>query len=492
MISKRNHAALRPLSLVALSLLGSWSCAEEIELPLDDERVQATRQSIAPDPATVGGGGICNYFSSWNGTRARIYHPANGSCAASETGPLVVILPGTGFAYTDYEDLQYHLARNGFISATVEVLAANTTPAAHEAAAEEAWEYVDDFLLTAWGKSGSIDETSIALVGHSRGADTVRYLADYLQPDPVVQVKSVVSLMPTSFSGELLTGHDTVGTMEIYGTDDGQVSWSGSTFHFDRSGNQNSQRDASVNFNTTYKAMKIVEDMNHLSPLDGFAGNDTVKGYVLAFLAAHNQGDTTWVEDYIRGDEVPGTWASPALTSYSDGFHRRVIDNFSDGAEANSTIGDTVTASNATMDVLDLGNFPATYAHDTEALWMWGANTNGTVTWNIPAAKGDTTGFTYLSLRIGAAAGPAPNDLRIQIRNGAGTWSPELRLSDYGVIAQPTTFCAGICTSRAVMATIRIPLVDFGAHDDVERVRFLFRGDSTVDTFIVDNLEFSE
>ena len=110
-------------------------------------------------------------------------------------------------------------------------------------------------------------------------------------------------------------------------------------------------------------------------------------------------------------------------------------------------------------------------------------------------AEDDVSGFRYLSLRIGQASGDPANDLRIQIRN-AEEWSAEVRLTDHGVLAQPLDMCfiqaPPVCQPRTHMATIRIPLSAFGGHDNVDFVRLRFRGDSTVDTFIIDNLEFSE
>jgi hypothetical protein len=215
-----------------------------------------------------------------------------------------------------------------------------------------------------------------------------------------------------------------------------------------------------------------------------------VKGYVLAFLAAHNRNDVTWYEDYIRGPERPGGWIEPVFTSYSDGFYRRVIDNFDDGLTSGTTIGGEIATSLATASVIDAG-----YPHDTYALWMWGSSTNGVVNFTIPSGKRNADNFKWLSLRIAQWTGAPSNDLRIQIRNGV-TWSPELRLTDSGPIPQPTGMCyAGndpcpIITKH--MATIRVPLADFGAHNNVEIVSLRFRGDSVVDTFVVDNLEFSE
>jgi hypothetical protein len=482
----------RSASLILLALT-AWSCGgEETSGDLAEESTGAIRHALASDPSGVGTHGVCRYNYNWNGTRARVYHPANsGSCSSSVYGPLVVILHATGYDHLDYETIQHHLARNGFTSASIDVLADGTAPADHQAAADTAWTFVDDFLLTAWSKRFYVDPTSVALIGHSRGGDTVRYLADMLAGDPVAQVKAVVSLAPSSSSGLFLDGMQTVATLDMWGTIDGDVSYGGAIHHFDRSGSEGSQLDPTWDDQVTYKSLKLVHQLPHQGYSDGFAGVDTVKGYVLAFLKAHNHGDVTWYEDYIRGDAVPDGWPHPVFSSYSDGFLRRVIDNFDDGSALNSTIGGVTATFKATMSVLDLGANPGTYMHDTEALWMWGTGDGSLVTWTIPAGKRDASSFEWLSLRIAQTSGAPANDLRIQLRNGL-TWSPELRLTDYGAIPQPTKVCAGICVTRSHLATIRVPLAAFGAHDDVQHVRFVFRGDSFPDTFVIDNLELSE
>ena len=79
----------------------------------------------------------------------------------------------------------------------------------------------------------------------------------------------------------------------------------------------------------------------------------------------------------------------------------------------------------------------------------------------------------------------------VSLKDG-NVWSPELRLTDYGPLPHPTQLCGSICAVPRHMATIRVPLSAFGAHNNVTNVRLVFRGDSFPDTFIVDDLAFSE
>lgn len=489
--------------LLAISLSSPFCYAGDIDAasPLGKGLPAGGVQALASDPSSVASYGYCWYNYTWNSTSARVYHPANGGCGASVYGPLVIILHAAGnspaYSHTDYDYLQRHLARNGFISASIGVVADSTTPTDQQAAADRAWAFVEDFLWSVWSKRFYIDPSSASLIGHSRGGDTVRYLAAKLADDDIFQVRSVVSLAPVGPNDNFLTGLQTIGYLQIYGTADFDVSPPGAYHHFDGGGSNDSQLDTLWNNNVIYKVLKLVHGASHagysdLGPADQ---QDAVKGYVLAFLKAHNADDVSWYEDYIRGDAIPGGWAEPVFTSYSDGFYRRVIDHFDDGTVANSTVGGNVTTYLATAQVLDLSNTSPGYVHDTHALWTWGSSDGAAVTWSIPAGRRDASAFKWLSLRVAQTSGAPANDLRIQLRNG-NTWSAELRLTDYGPIAQPTEMCftqlGGPCSTERHMATIRVPLSAFGAYDDVQYVRLRFRGDSIPKTFILDNLEFSE
>lgn len=457
---------------------------------------------VVSDPSVVAKSGYCFNNYIWNGTQARVYYPSNGGCSKSVYSPLVVILHAAGnnpkYSHTDYDYLQQHLARNGFISASIGVVANSTSGPHQTAAAQKAWDFVEDFLWSTWSKRFYINPNSIALIGHSRGGDTVRYLAEQLANDDLFKVRSVVSMAPVGGNGDYISGLDTEAYLQLYGTKDLDTSPRETFTHFDNVGSNFSQLDPIGIPEVLYKAVKLLHEGTHQGYSDlGFAVSqrETVKGYILAFLAAHNTNNVTWYEDYIRGDLVPGNWLHPVFTSYSDGFYRRVIDNFDDGNVAISTLGGFVTTFKSTAQVLDLSDFGVNYVHDTHAMWTWGSSDGSLVSWTIPVSKRNVSAFKWLSLRIAQTSGDPSKDLRIQVRNG-NVWSPELRLTDYGPIAQPTEMCffqfGGPCSIQHHMATIRIPLGDFGAHNNVQHVRLRFRGDSIPLTFVVDNLEFSE
>ena len=489
LIRSLNALRLRE-KLIALAALSLCGCAG------------FNPQGGVVDPSIAQSHDLCGpYDFDWNGTNGRVYHPSGSDCDASVYSPLVVIFHAAGidttYTYTDYDYLQEHLARNGFISVTIDGQAASTGSDNQIAMANKAWDFVEDFLWSTWSKRFYINPGSIGIIGHSRGGATARYLAQILEESPLFQVKSVVSLAPAS-AEDFITGQQTTGYLSIYGTADGDTAPERTFGHYDQAGNDNSQRDPGINTDILYKAMKLVETASHkgFSDLGSELQRDLTKGYVLAFMKQHNSANASWYEAYIRGDAVPSDWSEDVFTQYSDGFYRRVIDHFDDGDVANTTLGGNLTTFNATAQVLDLNTASSNYVHDTHALWTWGAPDGAAVSFSIPPGKRDASEFKWLSLRIGQTSGDPANDLRIQIRND-GVWSPEVRLTNYGPVVQPTEMCwggfaAATCQTRQHMATIRVPLTAFAGHENIDFVRIRFRGDAIIDTFIIDNLEFSE
>lgn len=476
--------------LLALSALSLCGCAE------------LHPQRAVNDPSIARSHALCGpYDFIWNGTSGRVYHPRGGDCTAAVYSPLVVIFHAAGadtvYSFKDYNYLQKHLAHNGFISVSVDVEAVSTSVTDQLAAAHAAWEFVDNYLWNTWSKRFYINPGSISIIGHSRGGATARYLAQYLENSPIFHVKSVVSLAPAS-ADDFLTGKQARGYLSVYGTKDGDTLPNPTFIHYDRAGSDDSQRDPGLNTEVLHKALKLVGQATHkgFSDLESGAQTDLTKGYVLAFLKQHNADDASWYDNYIRGNDVPAGWPEDVFTQYSDGIYRRVIDHFDDGDVTNTTLGGHLTTFSATAQVLNLGNMQSTDVHNTHVLWSWGSPDGAAVTWSIPESKRDASDFKWLSLRIGQASGQPAADLRIQIRND-GEWSPEVRLTDHGPITQPLEMCWGglaahTCEVRRQMATIRVPLSAFTGHDNIDFVRIRFRGDSIADTFIIDNLEFSE
>jgi dienelactone hydrolase len=476
-----------------------------------------------PNPALVSSNDYCEYFENWNFISGKVYlpvrkgyvnNPTEDDCSQFVTNrvalysPLVILLRGTGFDYTDYDYLLSHLAKNRMFVVSVDVLSqSDDNPASHQSAAEKAWDFVYHALWYGKNTRFYINPQAIGIIGHSRGGETARYLANLLKEEPVFNVKAIAGLAPTGDTDLFVTGEITEGYLILYGTQDPDVTPDQAYRHYDLSGNENSQLDPQWQSEGVFKAMKLLLNANHkgfldpnpLSPING-AQRESAKGYILSFFKAHLSQNLTWYDQYIRGNFFHPDW-SQATSQYSDGFYRRVIDNFDDNDLTNNTMDDTVSFSNAiTASQENLSNAVDT-PHVAHALAVRSANTNGRIEWSVPEGKRNTTWFKCLSLRIGQRTGETAYDLKVQIRNSGSGWSDEISLSDYDDIAQVTPMCfqgapfATACVDeqpQAHMGTIRIPLNDFGPHDDVRNVRIRFRGDSINKDYIMDNLEFSE
>lgn len=513
--SRSRSRALLPLPLCASLLAG---CALE---PLDDgeeppadpssEPFAAISSELASDPATVSAGGWCHNSWTWNGTHAKTYYPSNGGCSESLVSPLVLIMPGNGFDQTEYHDLAVHLAKNRHIVVVVDTVASpggdlTLDPVDYQAAATTAWDFVTDFAFTAWSKRIYIDPSEVALIGHSRGGEAVRYLADQLTADPTFEVRAVVNLAGTDHTSKYLSANDARAALYLHGTKDGDVPVAKGVRAYDRTGNEASQNDPAFSAFVYDKTLKLLTSGDHPSFTNKHEGSFSdkptqraaAKGYVLAFLKAHLADDWTWYPDYIRGAAVPGGYTGGVTTQTADGLLKRVIDHFEDVNNAANALGGAVTKSaSIAWASVNLG-LDAASAHATFAmsLSIGGA---GSVEWSLPAGKRDASAFSWLSLRIGQLSGLPANGITVQVRNGL-VWSPALSLASYGSIAQPTSICDpndGIpaCTFFAQllehMATVRVPLDDFGAHNDVQVVRLTFGAGSVGADFVIDSLELA-
>ena len=471
---------------------------------------------FATDPANNVSNGWCYNKYKWNGTSARRYYPANGGCSQSVYSPLIVIMRGNGFDISDYHYLGRHLAKNGFISAIVDPLTTSAfiAPDAsdYQATADKAWAFVDDFVWKRWSKRFYIDPSSVGLIGHSRGGEAVRYLADKLANDPLFDVKAVVGLAPTNHTNKFLGAGDAVAALYIHGSKDGDVPPRKSIAAYDRTGNEASQNDPAFNPHVLEKAFKLLLKGNHASFTSEPANNSiqnafgdiasqrlVTQGYVLAYLKAHLANDFTWYQDYIRGDSVPGGYPDPVYTQFAEGFHRRVIDHFENGVtNINSLAGLVEKSTSVIWNTENLG-LDNENGHSTFALAASSDNSNGWIKWNIPWGKRNATDYDWLSLRIGQRSAGSVDGVKIQLLNSF-FWSAPVQLSDYGPVAVPTAVCLETeftsCLAGAPpmehMSTIHIPLSEFGFHFNVRAVRILFEDDAVGEEFLIDNIAFTD
>jgi dienelactone hydrolase len=476
-----------------------------VELEPDDgsgPALGSASSELAADPAGVSAYVACEDDITSGNIDGHVFWPRNGSCASSVYSPLVVIIKGNGYSHTDFDYLAEHLARNGYIAATLEVSVDSQNALEYQEAADEAWDFMSGYLWTEWDLRLFIDPTRVGLVGHSRGGEAVRYLAETIKDDVQFHVRSVVQLAPTEDTDLRLDGDNTQSALVIVGAADADTLAERAYRVHDRAGSDFSQRDPLINPNGIWRSMKMLPTATH----DAFAVDagdepspqaETTQGYVLAYFHAHLKNDLTYYEDYIRGDEMPGPFASVAATQYLDGFYRRVVDNFDDGLLSTPTmLGAGMGISfGAGASVVNLATSNAS-PHYTHVLRYVPPASGAGVSWSIPAnSLRDVSGFKYLSLRVGQIAGAATDDLRIRINNG-GVLSPSVRVTDHGTLVQARTMCTSTDCATIVsqnhLGTIRIPLSAFGDHDDVRSISLSATSEATDGEFYLDNLEFSE
>ena len=486
-----SKARISALSCV-LALCAAPGC-DDPEPELDDANLKFRDAS---DPALSATYTECVDAGEFGGRDVVIRYPMGHNCLSTlADSPIVLVLHGAGFAYTTYPYLLDHLAQNGFIAVSADVLA-DETPSAHDghtAAAATAIGILDDMRAN-WAFGSEIDPSRLAIVAHSRGGMTAAYIANELEGngDPWT-VRAIVKLAGKENGPYPIDGNASKGLLLLQGAVDTDQEAQVGFQNYDNSGTEGAP-------DGLHKSMKLFEFGDHegFSTRDGLTDQAHVtKGYVLAFLAAHVLGDWTWYEDYIRGDDVPWGWVGRIAGQFSEGLTRIVIDNFEDNQFSIATIpfGSVSKTLGTSASVLDLaGN--SDIQHDTHALQASGSVSGDYVQWTFPSV--DVELYKSLSLRIGQVDGAASSSVSVQIRN-ANVWQPAVLLSTYGTIEPPMTMCQKgntACTPadfelEAHMGTIRVPLSALGNRDAVDGVRLVFTIKSTARTYVVDSLEFA-
>ncbi|MRG96076.1 alpha/beta fold hydrolase [Polyangium spumosum] len=507
-------------ALVASALLLPVGCVAEMEegegvLEVDDEVVAEAEQSLTPgdpsDDTTLSS--TCSWTITCGGVTGKMRWGKDGASCwsnAPSNMPLVMILHGNEYGYDEYGYLQAHLARNGFVSASIDVVApapdGKYSPDAttHTQTAQAAIDYLrstcfqDDFVDN-FTVANPVDKQHFGVVGHSRGGETARYVASLLASASDFDVRAVVAMAPTRHTSQDIWGTQAEGYLLLHGSSDQDVGVLPGFGAHDQAGHNDWSTPTGFDL---FRSMKFFAGGTHGSFSDAgtsAAQRNTTQGYVHAYLRAHLKSDWGYYEDYIRGDAVPGTYANSVFSQYSDPTARRVIDNAERASLSPSTIADTVTTSGIGSITLEDGSLTLGTPHDTKLLVISPNGSNAFVRWAIPSGKRDETSFKYLSFRLGQLSGATGTDIQIGLTNsGVKTW---VSLSDYAAIPQPRSMCVhglagATCAdirTLAHMQTFRIPLWDFPAVNDVTSVEIKFNGTTGNDrSFLLDSVEFSE
>lgn len=490
--------------------------------------------------------------ATYGNIQGRVYRPIGGLCANNTAPPadrpLVLILNGAGYTYFDYDVVARHLAYNGFVAVVVQADEPNPVISCGGAGviciedrARKGLAYLKLFQSN-WIWAGQVDFTDISVAGHSRGGEAAVEAAEIIRWEEAglgnPGVRAVVSLAPTDVGDDGLTGkrrllgRESPAFLVVYGSRDEQVQGVAASDPaplalphptgfalYDRAGTEGSLEGFPISTdNQVEKAMQFVYMANHEQFSDR-CGNPVcnpsilscanqqkvTKGLVNAFLRWKVLGESGY-KDYFNGT-VQNPWGLEVWPQLSDGSwnSRRVIDNFQDGEVGTSTMGGALSVNgNLTATVVDNWDTDERSLHgpeDGQRLEVTHdlASVSNILQWTIPAGKGNFSGFTHLSFRIGQGYGSVgAAQVKVRIRRGASSWSSLVSSATYGEIPEPDAYTSGLCLSgfysdRTIvhMRTIRIPLSAFGGDlTDVERVQIRFEDATTQDKILyLDNLE---
>jgi len=474
--------------------------------------------------------------------KAVVYFPAAFAGATNPSDispaqaqyPLVVVVHGNSSnpnSYKGYNYLLEHLARNGFIAASIHIYSPNApvwSSAGGVSRARALFKHIE-ILKTKF--SGKIDLNNIGIMGHSRGGEAV-VIASKINVDENLgyNFKAIISLAPTDQYGPYsLSGPYQVPYLVIYGSNDGDVA----------GGNKTSVSHKSTGFSLydradPHKSMLFVygaihgrfndewDDTDitaswskvHTNDLPKLISADAhrkiAKGYMNAFFQIHLYNRTELI-DYFTGELTPAEVEAAdggkvALHAQYQAPGGRMVDDFNNANWQLNDLGGTVTHNNtlpANPQEGDIASIDSYSPHDTNAgLVEWDATTDIYLS-NIPATQKDISSYQTLSFRItqryGSSSNPpdAVQDLYVKLTDTTGK-SRSIKVSKFTAIPYPYVRGYNHLTKSA-LKTVRIPLSVFQIQvigtdivdlTKVQSITFEFKAKPTGEIEI-DDIEFS-
>lgn len=407
---------------------------------------------------------------------AGVTNPAQIS-AALPNYPLIVVVHGNGHSYTSYDFLLQHLARNGFVAASIHL---NGGMAALGRA-----NMLFDHLAILNPAFGAKLQNNIGIMGHSRGGEAVLKAARLNQQQGLGHsINAIISLAPTDQYGhEDLAPPWATPYFVLYGSRDGDITggiWtSGYTVPqtgfalYDRSSGANKQmvfvhrasHNGFINFNENFSGEAAscipVADQQKIT-----------LAYMNAFFRMHLRADARW-EGMFTGDWMPPSVSATGATLQVQ-FRRpgqSVLDDFQANAvwttsSSGGTVGATglpVTPSEGRLrDHPSASGIDPLSPHDSNGMRVRWDSAGDRVDWAVPAAMSDVSGFSALSIRIGQVAGSAINpvdvaqNLRIALKDGANN-ERAIRVGAFTQLPYPDVRPNNAFTKSALLS-VRIPL----------------------------------
>ncbi|MFT7670485.1 MAG: hypothetical protein ACI8X5_003194 [Planctomycetota bacterium] len=528
---------------------GARDCLAAIPLPPDDP-------SLDQDFG-------CYHFATYNwndgsgaGTvTGRVYWPS--ICGDGTTDPpmgtklpTILLMHGDGHHYTDYNYLLGHLARNGFIVASITSSGTNLDRSA------QGLTFLN-FMTNSWSRREWVDTDRMGLIGHSRGGEAALTLARRIREIGLpYDIDSIISLAPTdNVEGggihESLNGDDSRSYLAIYGTHDEDVtgyclngnlpqcgfipiSAARSGFSlYDRAGSEGETEPFPLSSEVVDKAMVYIKGATHNGWRSTCAGfpppgvlscmvhQEMAKGYMNAFFRWQLRGQDIYRYFFSGEMKLPivNSNGVKVQKTFQKGNGRRVVDNFEQAGWGTNTLGGTVTKE-STVTVLKDGStwdYEITSPHDTDSLivswsppglapWMRFGIPDGSTGGFQPRRYRDITDYDFLSLRAGQIYGSPLNtvgtnkDFYVLLRDPFGGQTPWILVSDYSKLPYPTVanvvkFGQFLTVTSSPMNTVRIPTCRFNGVDkeNISSVWFRFSvpGHSQGE-IMIDNIEFTD
>jgi hypothetical protein len=467
---------------------------------------------------------VDDYGSSWHvPLKAIVYFPANVAGATTvgqispnkPSYPLVVVVHGNGplGGYLGYNYLLEHLAKNGFIAASIHMQPNQT--------GTDRARVLRRHLQILFAKFGAKAANNIGIMGHSRGGEAVVIATRLNQQESWgYNINAVISLAPTNqYTFEHFGGAWAKPYLVIYGSLDGDlggIADTGFELYDHASGMKKSMafvyRSCHDRYNTVWGDGDLyfgeLTAGDQARVLSAAAHHNIAMGYMAAFYRQYLRGETQW-DGIFKGEWIPAAVsASDAnmkiYVQYED-TTQRVVDNFDNAPWSTSDIGGAVTPAGlpATPVENDLRTTDPHSPHATRGLELRWDNTTDSLAFAIPAGQRNVTGYSTVSFRVSqkvnAPSNPAgmPQDMRLKLTDAVGK-SRSIRVSKFAEIPAPDPRGYDVYTKSA-MRTVRIPLsaytikclgVDSVDLTNVTRIDLLFSQQSAGDVEI-DSVQFT-
>ena len=439
--------------------------------------------------------------------------------------PLVILLHATGYSHDWYNDLQKHLARNGFAITSI-----NWNPFDGPNAVNVILDHLD-YLFNSFQYKNQLFN-NIALVGHSRGGKYVVPEAHNVA-NQGYNVRSVVALAPAPQSADdVVVPYPSKSLLVMFCSRDADQAANGTVrealapytdvkqcgfFTYDVAGPFTNEFTTGLGQNF-WKTMIYLDGGGHWAFASFYRSGanilavgpqwlDMAKGYMNAYLRWALLSQAPY-NAYFKFQDRPASLDNgiEVATQYSSRF-RKVIENFEDNTKLTNTIGGTnilqwVTVRHDWSVQLNMSSPHATRLY--EVAWQHRPPFVPKVIFPIPAGRvGDPgsprnfTGAKHLSFRVGQIRLDPLNptgedqDFFVYLESGDGAVSPALKVSHFGRIHYPFfVFPSG--SPHSEMSTVLIPLCEFVGVDlsNVSRIVFEFAvGGHSTGKVQIDNIE---